>query len=468
MNYRKPYLLAFAAAVALAASPVGVSFIDAATPAATPRVSNTERRHQERAAKDKADAAAKAAKKTGAPTKPAAAPAPAAAPKPAATPAPAPAAAPAVPSGPALGDYSLKVNTDARMLRLSPEGKEDRSDVTLILGQELVTNVTFDNKSQHPFDGIRVILSYEPELLEPLAINDKPIAGNIPGTPTAEVDSRYGLLLYEAKLSQPIIMSNEPLLTIRWKTKKVSASTRIEFSSRDEFHTTLTDGPDDILGNPKDPNDGTLDMNVIILPEDPREAEALLTDPAIFQKTDAKIGGVQLSFLPPTTPIVAGEPFDVDVVLDNRAFSMMDGLGLLIGYDPDVIRIIDSDKDNWITRETNILDGPFRKDYPWDFQIDNTVYPTRGQITYRMGSSDGEVTRGKTGTVARIHAVALRPTGGTALKFLFSNNPRVHGTEATYVGEDTLGDPKVKDDGTKNLTLQVEAPRVSTAMKASK
>jgi hypothetical protein len=216
----------------------------------------------------------------------------------------------------------------------------------------------------------------------------------------------------------------------------------------------------DLLGSDRVAGDGTLDMMVNVLPADPREAEALLRDPTIYQRTTDKIGGVRLFLQAPAEQIVVGKPFAIDVVLDNRAFSMLDGLGLLLAFDPEVLTILDADHDNWITREVNILDGPFREAYPWDFHIDNLASNVRGLIRYRVGSSDGSLTRGKTGTVARIYAVAKAPTEGTALTFKFSGRTRANATEVVYVGEDVLGDPAVLGDGATGLLLRVlPAPR---------
>jgi hypothetical protein len=68
------------------------------------------------------------------------------------------------------------------------------------------------------------------------------------------------------------------------------------------------------------------------------------------------------------------------------------------------------------------------------------------------------MTRGKFGTIARIHAVAVRPTAATAIEFSFRPTARRQSTRVTYVGADVLGDPNVPDDGATGIVLEIAAP----------
>ncbi len=211
----------------------------------------------------------------------------------------------------------------------------------------------------------------------------------------------------------------------------------------------------DLLGSPRIPDDGTLSMTVTILPRDLREAEAMLSDPSIFSGGDAKIGGVKIFVQPPAETPVVGEPFSFDLVLDNRSLSNVDGISVLMSFEPDVLEIIDADLDNYITRETNILDGPFHGDFPWSFHIDNVVYQNRGLLHYRVGTGDPDLVRGKQAPFARVYAVAKRPTSGTPVVFRFTRSSRNHGTAVTYNGLDCLGEPEVFADGTQGALIRV-------------
>lgn len=358
-------------------------------------------------------------------------------------------------SDPSLGEFSVAVDAEASMLRIHPKGKSDRQDYLVIVGQEFDTEITLENRGMVPFDEFRVFLSFDPEYLEPMSVNDSTVAPRLAQGPTAEVDPLYGILLYEAQLEEPMVLNDVPLLTIRWRAKKVNLETPIEFSSREDRYTTVVGNGMDLLGNPRVPDDGTLNMRVSIMPEDPRAAEAMMSDPLLYAGEGEKIGGVKMYIRPPEKPVVVGEPFSLDLVLDNRAFSNLDGIGVLLEYDPDILEVVDADHNNYITLERNIHDGPFHDQFPWTFHIDNVVYQHRGLISYRVGTGDGNMTRGKVGTFARIYAVAKRPTQGTPIVFKFVRQERVRGTEATYNGKDALGDPKVFNDGAEGVLLTV-------------
>lgn len=403
------------------------------------RKSPAEQRKSARETRQNAAAAAKGAPKAAASAPKAAASVPVA----------------SAPPIPFLGDFKLAAPTETRMLRIHPAGLPDRQQVPVIVGGEFETEVTLGNSDLKSFNEIRIILSYEPDYLEPISLNDKALASSISGSPTAEVDTKTGMLLYEARFQTPVAINNTPILTIRWKATRVTSSSLIEFGSRGGFETLVAGDGVDLLGNPKVAGDGMLSMTVSVLPEDPREAEALLTDPRILTGTDAKTGGVTLAIEPSSDPVVVGEPFSLDIVLDNRAYSNADGLGILLTYDPETLEILDADKGNWITLRTNILDGPFQDQFPWDMQIENVVQSARGTIAYRMGTTDENMTRGKIGTVARIYAVPLRATMGTKIEFAFSRRARIHGTEVTYMGQDCLGDPKVFGDGVTGVSFPV-------------
>jgi hypothetical protein len=357
-----------------------------------------------------------------------------------------------------LGELKLNIDRDARLLRLLVRGQEDRGTGSVLVGDEFITDAVFENEAGLGIDAVRVLLSYQTDFVEPIAINDSPIAGVIKGQPVSEVDVRRGAILYEAELSEPLVFKSAPIVSIRWRALQPSARTVIEFGKREDLFTTLNLNGEDMLGNRRVAGDGTLNLSLSVLPRDPREARALLNEPTIFLNPEEKIGDVRLSLVRQPEPVVAGRPFTIDLVLDNRAFSMLDALNVLITYDPAVLRIIDTDHDNLITRETNLHDGPFRRDFNWDFHIDNTVFHERGQIVYRVGTTDASMTRGKFGTIARIHAVAVRPTAATAIEFSFRPTARRQSTRVTYVGADVLGDPNVPDDGATGIVLEIAAP----------
>ena len=357
------------------------------------------------------------------------------------------------PSGPSLGEFKARLDTESMMLRIHPEGRSDRQDFQVTVGEEFTTEISFDNQNLLPFQEIRVLLSYDTDYLQPMSINDSMLAPHLKVEPTAEVDPSFGVIMYEAQLEEPVVLNDVPVLKVRWKAEQVTRTTLIEFSSREDIHTAIVGRGQDLLGNPGQPGDGTLNTSVTILPEDPREAEAMLNSPKVYEGTDAKVGGVKLFIRPPEETPVVGEVFSLDLALDNTAFSNIDNLQVLLTFDPQIFRVLDKDRDNYITIQKNIHDGPFHDKWPWNYHIDNVVYQHRGIISYRVGTDNPDVARGKSGTFARIYMVPKRPTSGSPIVFRFSRKPRTPGTEITFNGRDALGDPQVFADGARGIVV---------------
>src|SRR5690606_40260421 len=68
-----------------------------------------------------------------------------------------------------------------------------------------------------------------------------------------------------------------------------------------------------------------LSIGVMIVPSDPTEAELMRQEPLLYTGSNERIGGVRLELVGPPEPPRVGEVFTIDVVLDNRVHSMLDG-----------------------------------------------------------------------------------------------------------------------------------------------
>ncbi|MDK2973008.1 MAG: hypothetical protein PWP23_2763 [Candidatus Sumerlaeota bacterium] len=354
------------------------------------------------------------------------------------------------------GEFQLRASGDAMMLRLTPEGAPDMQNIDVIEGNEFTTDLLLDNPGNDPVDHLRVVLDFNPNYVTPVAINDSALKASVQGLPTATVDRVRGQIVYEAQLDPPIYELPGPILFVRWQATKPVFFSSIGFGRlyKGDYSEVFFEG-DPLLGQSHDPGDGTVSMNVTIIPADPAEALIMKEDPQLYLGSDERVGGVTVTIEPPRQPVHVGDVFTLDLVLDNRAHSQIDGISLLIQYDPSVIEIIDADLDNWITLGTNILDGKFRNQFSFDYHMANSVYPVRGQIEYRVGTSTPADLVGAYGTFAQIHARAIAPTAGTALKFLFSPRPGSRTTEGIYMGQDVFGDTRIKNDGVRGAFFQI-------------
>jgi len=262
------------------------------------------------------------------------------------------------------------------------------------------------------------------------------------------VDRNLGRIIYEAVLKSPVRDLEGPLVFSNWRALKPVIYTPIEFTrTREEDFSEVFSGTDPMLGEPSDDRDGTVSIGIMVIPANPEEAALMREEPSLYMGSTDRVGGVQLRIDPPAEPPRVDEAFDLDIVLDNGIYSQLDGVSLLIRFDPEFIEILDADHDNWITHGYNIEDGPFHADFPFDYHMANQVYPTRGLIEYRVGASKPDQFLGANGVMARIKARALKPTAGTGVYFLFAKRPGTRTTEVVYLGQDVLGDTRIKNDG---------------------
>ncbi|NOX96596.1 MAG: PEP-CTERM sorting domain-containing protein [Nitrospirae bacterium] len=92
---------------------------------------------------------------------------------------------------------------------------------------------------------------------------------------------------------------------------------------------------------------------------------------------------------PSSSTVGLNETFNVDLVLNlDTAVNDLDGVGIYLKYDPNILNVLDYDAGNWDTTGTNILDGP----YHVPFNLPGDIYfPNRNVVGPEGGISDGEI-----------------------------------------------------------------------------
>jgi hypothetical protein len=369
---------------------------------------------------------------------------------------PEPAAAPPGRPTAFTGEFAFATDPDNLMLRLTPERSIDSQDLTVLEGDKFVTDIVLSNRRRMPVNGVRIILDYNPSYVSPVRLNDSLLSDRITGRPRLSINRDRGQIIYEAILHDAIVEPDDALMFLEWEALQPVLFTPIVFGrDREGRATELFSDGQPVLGELWQEGDGTLSIGVMIVPSDPTEAELMRQEPLLYTGTSERIGGVRLELIGPQEPPRVGEVFTIDIVLDNRVYSMLDGVSLIIEYDPEVLEVFDHDWDNWITLGHNIHDGAFRSQFPWDYHMANTVHPQRGQIEYRVGTSVPDDFLGVHGVMAQIVARAKKPTAGTALRFLFSRRPGLRSTHVVYLGQDVLGEPDIRNDGVRGTIIRI-------------
>ncbi len=359
-------------------------------------------------------------------------------------------------SGVKTGEFNLLSENRYAMLRMTAMNDRVATDMDAVEGGEFVTDVELANPTSREIDRVRMVIDYNPAFVEPISINDSALLDKLGASPIARVDRALGQIFYEVDLANPVVELDVPLIFITWIAKKPVLNTGIRFGrTREGLYSELYEGESKVLGAPYEDGDGTVSLGLRVIPSDQGEALLMQEEPQLYLGSDERVGGVLLAIRAPEQTPRVGEPFTMDIVMDNLAYSQIDGLSMMIQFDPEVLTIVDSDLDNWITLGTNILDGPSRTMFPWDYHMANAVYGARGLIEYRVGTSYPDEFLGATGVIATIHAVAKRPTAGTSVRFAFARQRGQRTTEASYLGEDVLGDTTIRNDGVKGAYFPV-------------
>lgn len=336
---------------------------------------------------------------------------------------------------------SIAFNRDARLLRLAPLGANEREmNLYVLEGDEFWTQARLESYSVTEFNGLNVVIAYPQDIVEPLAINDRPLMSYLSGAPTVRIDRSAGRIHYHAPFASSAPGMNVPLLAIQWRAIRPASNAEIFFDRwRGEVSSITKDGTD-LLGSPYINDDGTLGLGVSVLPKDELRREELAEAADFDYGTFERTGGVRLAIIPPKTPPRAGEVVSFDIVLDNRSQSALDAISLRLDYDPAILQIMDVDHNNPITHGINILDGPFQDRLAFGYHIENQVFPAIGQIRYRTGTDNENALRGRVVTLARVYAIAKRGTAGSYLRFGFSNIEGYPSTYVRYVGRNVLGE----------------------------
>jgi len=127
---------------------------------------------------------------------------------------------------------------------------------------------------------------------------------------------------------------------------------------------------------------------------------------------------------------------------------------LVIGYDPEILCVVDCDEENWITRGVNIFDGKYHREFPFDFHIRNEADNLCGKIIYKMGSlKQNGLTN--SGDLAQIKFQALKGAEKTWIWFKMPGSTSSEGTKVNFRKNDVLGKKDVLNDGVKNLPLKI-------------
>jgi hypothetical protein len=357
-----------------------------------------------------------------------------------------------------LSEFQLQVDKEATVVYIDPP------DTTAAKGETFRTRVMLSNPGGRRFDEVRLALRYDRDVVRPVSYTDRALRRFLAEPSRLEVHPRQGILVYTARLVSPFGSVTDPLFSIQWEATELSKRAEFQFARYGDRANGLWLGKKDILGDENTPGDGFINGSAQIIPLDllerlqqagTRRSASDAVDEIDLGLAGGETGGVALRLRGPNKPIRVGDWFDVDIILDNSADSLLDRVDVYLNYDSEVLEVVDHDENNFMTRGVNIYDGPYHHQFPFDYHIDNSVYEGRGQIVYRMGITDPEKLRHREGPIATVRFRAIAPAPSTTLSFRVAEQSFAPGTRVSYLGESVLGDEEAGRTGLEGLRFRV-------------
>jgi hypothetical protein len=335
--------------------------------------------------------------------------------------------------GAELPEMTVPGDIESNALFFSPTA------VNLVTGDRFQVSLSYFNRSRDDADRINVWLHYDPELLEPVWVDTEPLLALTPTLPAVKVWRKEGYVHLTTPVSQPFEGGIIPLMTTYWRTLAPTLGTKISIRTpAEQEESGVFAGDENLIYTSTLDSLFGVSMIVRVAPDVEDSYQMNEVDElreAMTAEPDDSVDRLRLALVTPGPYIESGEVGVADVVLINPSELPFDQLRFRIRYQPEMVKILDADADNYITSGINIFDGDFHPYFPFDFHGANEVDPERGVITYHMGAVGGSFAF-PSGTVARIVYRMLRDAG--KVSFWFEISDPLTGRRVTDVSADGL------------------------------
>jgi hypothetical protein len=336
-------------------------------------------------------------------------------------------------------------------------------DATIYEGDRIALEYYLYNKNEVPLDHYTLAVDFPPWALKPVAIYNPAFEDMFAEQPRIELAENEGILVYSARLAQPLTLKSQPLMTVVWEGLRPVRSTPLRFvfdmpedeeafilpSERKKLDaipgdvTGLWHGTVDRLGDDKDLTDGMVPSTIQVRPLEQRLEIGLTEDGGFVAgrfAPDEALGAVSLEITSDQYAALEGEEFDVRVRLNNPDQANFDTIAVLLEFDPDVLEVVDNDLGNNIRRGINANDSLMRDLFPFDYLHANKADNDKGRLFYKAASS--QPMQQAAGDLFQITFLAKKPASVTSIRLLHPDDverlPSVEGTAITRLGRDIM------------------------------
>jgi hypothetical protein len=331
--------------------------------------------------------------------------------------------------GIALPDVKLPQGLQENAVYLSP------GQWQALAGDRFSTTLSFYNVKSVPADRLDLWLHYDPDFLDPTWVDLKPIEENAATSVTTQAWRKQGYLRIRATLREPLAQVVNPLCVVHWRALAATLLTRVDVDAPAGEAAAIMNGAKNLIATTNMGNRSRVGAIVVIDDHDQDSDPFKMADETLDRLTPVNLDEAERARLivEPAAPVVdEGAIGTADVVLVNPERRPVDRLRFCIRYDPDVVKIMDADQNNYITDGINLFDGDFHARFPFDFHRANAVDPDQGLIVYDMGMMGGAKRLGS-GVVARIVFRMARANGEAG--FVFERSKPLTGEVVTDVSD---------------------------------
>ena len=274
-----------------------------------------------------------------------------------------------------------------------------------------------------------------------------------------QIDPKKGVIHFSGRVETETCTDSGTVSRITFLPLRPNPQSLIAFSFGEpnadqegaELLTGLTLKNQDQLGSKFSLTDGVINLNVEIY-----SSREKIPNRAIVKKAgdrtpeEGKTFSTHLSLIPRRDKMEVGDFVDVDIYLANPDQEVIDGVSLLIAYNPRVLEPIKGDDSS---QGITVDDANYRDKFPFDFPILNTINTDQGIIDYRKRGYKKPV-RGE-GVLATLHFRAIRPTQKTTFRIFMNENGEEPTTSVQFRNKDRLGDPSDPFDGVTTASLEI-------------
>jgi len=332
-------------------------------------------------------------------------------------------------------------------------------DSVVDVGDAFETEVIAETRDGS-IDMVSFLIRYPKDYLNPLALDHSALDPLVKDELQYSFDPEAGEIYLKAPLKEAKRLSGQPLARIIWEALRPTDGVNITYAFDKKLPTGLFLKGTNLLGTLPGSEDGIIKSSVMIRGPKSRPVIQAAANKGLLITNEnlappAPI--IQLHLDPQTKTALAGETFDVDVVVNNPGDAPFDRVRLAARFDPRDVEVLDYDQGNIIRRGINIQDAGLEGEFRFDFVRENAADNAAGFISFDAGTELAPMHG--SGTVATIRFRAKRAVASTRIELVTGDRDTGKFTDVTNSGSTMLAGLPIRTGVLDDVAVRIaQAP----------